>query len=103
MGREEWPFLPEDWENLWGITFKPIKLSKIVYAVNKKEQCFSAISLSFRYQTFEAYDLSATDATLRRVCHVKQRHRVQTIKIKQRNNTAGISMICGLWLIGEKD
>lgn len=103
LGREEWPSLPEDWENLWSISFKPIKLSKIVYAVNKKEQCFNAISLSFRNQAFNAYDLSATDATFRRVCHVKQRYRVQTIKIKQRNNTAGISMICGLWLIGEKD
>jgi len=102
LGREEWPSLPEEWENLWSIKPQPIKLSKITYCINKEEQCFSAISLSFREQTFQAYDLSATDKVLRRVCHVKQRHPIRTVKIKQRNNPQGISMICGLWLIGEK-
>jgi len=82
LGREEWPTLPADWENLWSIEPQPIKLTKITYSINAAERCFDAISLQFKGQTFEAYDLSATDATLRRVCHVKQRPTIRTVKIK---------------------
>ena len=82
LGREEWPSLPADWKNLWSIDPKPIKLTKITYSINTGERCFNAISLLFKGQMFESYDLSATDVTMRRVCHVKQRYTIRTVKIK---------------------
>lgn len=52
LEREEWPFTPEDWHNLLGITPAPVQLSKIIYSVNEDEEAFDAISLRFVNQDF---------------------------------------------------
>jgi len=96
LGREEWPSTPQQWNQLWSIEPKPIKLSHIVYSVNRQERAFDAFSLRFVNQTFKSYDLVATDNSERLVCKVRIRSSIATIKIKQRNSLEGISMICGL-------
>jgi len=97
--REEWPTTQRDWENLWSLNPHPIRLTKIVYSVNKERKVFDAISFRFAGQTFKSYEMSATEHHKRLVCPVKLRHGISTVKIKQRNSIEGISMICGLWLI----
>jgi len=60
LQREEWPFSPNDWKDLLSIWPAPVQLNKIVYSVNEKEKAFDAISLRFKNQKFEAFDMAAT-------------------------------------------
>jgi len=50
--REQWPATTEDWQNLWSTNPLPVKLSKLVYSVNEKEQAFNSLSLQFANQEF---------------------------------------------------
>lgn len=47
LSREEWPATAEDWQNLWKMKKMPALLSKIVYAIDEKNQAFKAIRLVF--------------------------------------------------------
>ena len=99
--REQWPSSVDDWRRLWGISPHPIKLAKIVYSVNAKEQAFNSIKLQFANQNFEGFDLSASDELPRKTCPVKLRKPITQIRIKQRNSLEGISKVCGIWLLSE--
>lgn len=60
----------------------PIKLAKILYSVNQKEKAFDAISLHFKNQKFEAFDLESTRHTKRLAANIPMRKQISTIKIK---------------------
>lgn len=91
LSREEWPATAEDWQNLWKLKKMPALLSKIVYAIDEKNQAFKAIRLVFDSQTFQSFDLAATACTKRQVAHVSSRKPIRSIRIKQKNNVDGVS------------
>ena len=82
LAREQWPQSPQDWNNLWSLGPKAIRLSKIVYSVNRQRKAFDMLGLVFAGQKFKSFELSATEHAKRLVCHVKLRHPITTVKIK---------------------
>ena len=109
--KEQWPSSQEDWANLWEHNQLPIRLSKIIYGVNRQEKAFNYFSMHFKpSQNSDGEEHSASceivaskydDCNDHTELRIFQRKLIHTVKIKQRNTPEGVSKICGLWFLAE--